>query len=64
MNELKPCPFCGGKAKLHISAGSTKKKKLYYVMCDSNTCRVYPQTYVYSKIGYATRAWNRRADNG
>lgn len=62
MPELKPCPFCGGKAKIHKSAKSTVKGGLwYFVNCQGHKCKVYPQTYTYSKKSYAINAWNRRA---
>lgn len=63
--ELKPCPFCGGKANLienHICGG----KDYSYVTCES--CHVRTQQYTVSvrfcPNDEATKAWNRRSDDG
>ena len=54
-NELiKPCPFCGEKAKLKESHG-------YYVQCDNEKCAVSPATKVYVIKDRAIMAWNQRA---
>lgn len=57
MAELKPCPFCGGKA-------SCKPFKWieftsYHVCCED--CRASTIEFDYAKE--AVEAWNRRADN-
>lgn len=56
--ELKPCPFCGGEAKL-FSLGS--EYEVYCTECHSSSGW-------YSQKGEAAiraaAAWNRRADNG
>lgn len=58
--ELKPCPFCGGKAVIHESIIGR-----YYIMCSvSKICTVIPSTLVYSNPNDAIEAWNRRADDG
>ena len=59
MTKLKPCPFCGGEAK--IIQGS-----LYYgyrVGCENYRCTTCPITYSYHTIEEAIEAWNTRADD-
>lgn len=61
--ELKPCPFCGGDAKVQEHCGC------YYVICNncSATSGVVQSKKVYSGnylICYANEVidkWNRRA---
>ena len=48
---LKPCPFCGGKAK-------ERYEYLNGVFVRCNECGI--STHVFSSQGAATRAWNRR----
>jgi len=50
MENLKPCPFCGGKAKeIHAS------EKVSYVICSG--CRAQCG---YSRTGEAVAEWNKR----
>ena len=58
MAELKPCPFCGGGAKLISRSG------LYYVVCYIKTCHIVPRTNWYKEKNEAIKAWNRRAEDG
>lgn len=37
MNELKPCPFCGGKAKVIRSHVCLDNK--YYAVCENDNCQ-------------------------
>ena len=56
MPDLKPCPFCGGKAELLIVPGRIAH---WVVKCRKgcvNTCQ-------YISDHDAVEAWNRRADN-
>ncbi len=58
--ELKPCPFCGGEAKLAIS--NQCMAKAYCVVCKDSHCRGSGRKLV-RDIETAINAWNRRADN-
>ena len=61
MSELKPCPFCGGKAKLrHYTSGTFKKTTVVYVECC--VCRI--RTPVEFEPECVEEAWNRRAEDG
>ena len=54
--ELKPCPFCGGKAELMRDHDGT-----WSVICGER-CGVSPATCCYEKREDAVSAWNRRAE--
>lgn len=59
MCELKPCPFCGGKANL-------VKDELYkgfYVTCDNYDCFIEVKTNSYHYKRLAISEWNRRVSN-
>lgn len=63
---LKPCPFCGGKAKVtYAEHGSNYCSNIYYstkrgtVSCDR--CKVsFP---VHAKVKDVVKLWNRRMVN-
>ena len=52
--ELKPCPFCGGEAKLGWY------RDFYYIRCKN--CGI--RTLVEFTMRRAIEAWNRRAEDG
>lgn len=57
MEELKPCPFCGGKnVKLYTYTGVMN---YYYIECDDCYCGTGHE----ESKEIAVAAWNRRADN-
>ena len=65
MNELKPCPFCGGEAKImtHESYVPESWRSLvgvYGVVCTS--CRAGGYQF-WDTEEQAIAAWNRRADD-
>ena len=61
--ELKPCPFCGSKAKLIIVPGYFKSglsSSGWLVKCTKGCCNQMP----YASDHDAEEAWNRRANDG
>lgn len=59
MAELKPCPFCGGKA-IRIDVNDCTGIEKWAVMCGNRDCPVSPITDAYAEKRNATIAWNRR----
>lgn len=63
MSELKPCPFCGGKAHLdreEIFCDCGAKMSFPLYVWGAAACDGFP-TYEQSKE-MAIKAWNRRVD--
>lgn len=60
MAELKPCPFCGGKADLCKMERRDFPKTMYMITCN----RCFAKTYLLTDKEAVINAWNRRADNG
>ena len=58
MDALKPCPFCGGEAKVAIGQGQHDGHG-YIVFCDR--CWV-SQSYLDKTEAEAIEAWNTRAE--
>lgn len=56
--ELKPCPFCGGKALLVTKRA--EDSTFYGVMCYATGCCVISATYPTEEM--AIEAWNRRTE--
>ena len=64
MNELKPCPFCGGKADMITNDGRTKAEKLrYHPCCHNQQCIMFVGGIWFNTEKEAIEAWNRRSDN-
>ena len=63
MDELKPCPFCGGKAML-IANRYRHEQTSFFVKCSNEECEVIPETYENEIIDFVIKAWNRRAEDG
>lgn len=66
MQELKPCPFCGGEAVVdHWELSSPdegwedEREDIYYIVCSE--CG--SETYEYRSKEEAIEAWNRRKKN-
>lgn len=62
MSELKPCPFCGGKAKGRYDIG-TFDQPMYGIGCTNPECHIYTEygMKLYKTAHEAMRTWNRRA---
>ena len=58
--ELKPCPFCGGKAVLHVNSGVC----VICTKCESKTMTLADGQYGGRYSGDAVKSviekWNRR----
>lgn len=52
-DELLPCPFCGGEARIITAAGES------WVLCDE--CKATTEAHTSRQIAIA--AWNRRAES-
>lgn len=57
MEELKPCPFCGGKARIMMEEEDLPDESFHNIYCTS--CGV--QFWTKSKTD-AIEAWNRRIE--
>lgn len=60
MDELKPCPFCGGEADVKIVTRHIKNN-LIVIKCD--LCGASTKTFSDKKPEKACMAWNRRVSN-
>ena len=57
-SELKPCPFCGGGAKIHKHPTFG-----YYVSCTAyHLCGA--KTRAWGEVKSAVATWNRRTEGG
>lgn len=55
MSELKPCPFCGGEAKVYW----LDYEEAWFAGCGNNGCHVWPHI-CHNTEAEAIEAWNRR----
>lgn len=58
MNELKPCPFCGGEARIRdfTMVDLEPEIDVFCINCGA-------QTFVYETKDDAIEAWNRRVED-
>ena len=61
-NELKPCPFCGRKAKpiKWVDGGNV----VFGVQCTNIICIAFDIKPQYETEKSANEAWNRRCNDG
>lgn len=64
MTELKPCPFCGGKARI-VENGEPETSKYYFVdvLCTNMVCRGCSSCLESRTKKQAIAAWNIRAES-
>ena len=55
--ELKPCPFCGGEAKIQEYNGGFAA-----VGCSNGRCYMHPHAFGFPSAEDAAERWNRRAE--
>ena len=63
MMELKPCPFCGGEARICHKTGFGEWS---YVECEKCRCTTgnFMKSFTHSSDDKAADAWNRRVTDG
>jgi Lar family restriction alleviation protein len=68
--KLKPCPFCGGEAKLTAFVGETVMSEPYEyaeVCCANCKAKTHRVIDGYGKVNIAQKTvislWNRRVEN-
>ena len=68
MAELKPCPFCGGEAKIvtttEVYGLDDIKRKYGYVRCGKDYLNCCVIQFNEFPLDEAIEAWNRRAEDG
>ncbi len=78
--ELKPCPFCGGKAKFRPITSSIHGANRGFLFriecsgCGATLPKQYELEYIFTELGglkavvdereTAIKSWNRRANDG
>ena len=59
MEDLKPCPFCGGEAKADWGPGVNND--WHSAGCTDWKCPGYQSMQIHKSAAEAAAAWNRRA---
>lgn len=57
--ELKPCPFCGGKAEMVSDVFDGRQ--VWFVQCPWADCEVSVESFDRDTPQEAAELWNRRA---
>ncbi|MEG0178047.1 MAG: Lar family restriction alleviation protein [Oscillospiraceae bacterium] len=61
--ELKPCPFCGYPAEVHVERHGGKQYDYAYVECSNCNAKIqYEIDVEYSAFDRAVEEWNARSD--
>lgn len=65
MTELKPCPFCGGEAKVCSRyRKGVANRVMYWIECKAcGVAQSHHELSGYNSAAKATRAWNRRVND-
>ena len=58
MDELKPCPFCGGEAEYQ-----QKKVRIICKKCEAQIVGAKAFKFTWNYPNYLARLWNRRAEH-
>ena len=59
-DELRECPFCGGKAELNVQKSTGHCR----VLCETDGCMNYAFRVSYLTKEAAINAWNKRVGGG
>ena len=58
--NLKPCPFCGGEAKIETKETFYTEGTLYRAGCHNIDCFIAPKTTWHWNEKIARKMWNTR----
>lgn len=58
--KLRPCPFCGGEARIAKRWDDERNHDVWWIVCDE--CDM--MTYESNTEEWLIEAWNRRANDG